>query len=306
MIEVRQLSKHFDHLKAVDGVSFTVKPGEVVGLLGPNGAGKSTTMRMLAGFITPTAGDAMIAGHSVCNAPVNAKQRIGYLPEGAPLYDDMTTAGLLLFVTRMHGIEPGKQAAAIDRAVNLLELQRALHQPVITLSKGFQRRLGLALAIVHQPSVLLLDEPTDGLDPNQKHQVRKLIRELSADTAVLISTHILEEVDAVCHRAIIMADGHLKLDASTAQLRDMAAAHGTVTAVLDRTPPHTRQALAEALDVPAATISMTDYQVCVHTSDTQTIAAGIESLYRKENIQLAELRVQQGSLDDLFREVTRQ
>jgi len=209
LIEIERLTKRFGAFTAVDDVSFTVNRGEVVGFLGPNGAGKSTTMKMLAGFVTPSAGTARICGQDVIEAPVPAKRALGYLPEGAPTYPEMTVTGFLHFIARIRGFGG---AEANER------MARVRLQPIETLSKGFKRRVGLAQALLHDPPVLVLDEPTDGLDPNQKHEVRELIRRMAPEKAIVISTHILEEVDAVCTRAIIIARGKVLADATPKQL----------------------------------------------------------------------------------------
>ena len=193
MIDVRQLNKHYGALHAVRDLSFSVRPGEVLGFLGPNGAGKSTTMKMITGFITPTSGTALVCGHDVADDPVEAKRAIGYLPEGAPAYPDMTPASFLDFVAGIRGFDGAERRTRIDLAVQRTDLAGVLNQPIDTLSKGFKRRVGLAQALLHDPEVLILDEPTDGLDPNQKHEVRALIRNLARDKAIIISTHILEE-----------------------------------------------------------------------------------------------------------------
>lgn len=202
MLEIRGLTKRFGPFTAVDDIGFSVDSGEVLGFLGPNGAGKSTTMKMVTGFLPPTAGTAIVCGNDVTRDPIAVKRHIGYLPEGAPLYDDMTPAGLLSFNAEIRGLSGTARRDAIDSAVDRLQLDEVYNQQIGTLSKGFKRRVGLAQAILHDPDVLILDEPTDGLDPNQKHQVRELIARMSTDKAIVISTHILEEVDAVCTRAI--------------------------------------------------------------------------------------------------------
>src|SRR3984893_17991790 len=218
MLEVRNLVKHFGPLAAVDGVSFSVPKGEVLGFLGPNGAGKSTTMKMIAGFLAPTAGRAVLCGADVGTEPLKAKRMLGYLPEGAPAYPDMTPASFLDFVGRVRGFSGAELKQRVAVAVDRLDLGSVLQQPIQTLSKGFKRRVGLAQALLHDPEVLILDEPTDGLDPNQKHEVRRLIAELAPGKAIIISTHILEEVDAVCSRAMIIAHGRLLADATPGEL----------------------------------------------------------------------------------------
>lgn len=212
LIEIERLTKRFGAFTAVDDVSFTVARGEVLGFLGPNGAGKSTTMRMLAGFMTPTAGTARICGDDVVDRPVAARRHLGFLPEGAPTYPEMTVTGFLRFCGRARGFRGDALADAVARAMRLTQLQGVRLQPVETLSKGFKRRVGLAAALLHDPPVLVLDEPTDGLDPNQKHEVRNLIRTMAAEKAIVISTHILEEVSAVCTRAVIIAKGRVVAD----------------------------------------------------------------------------------------------
>ncbi|MGH7066588.1 MAG: ABC transporter ATP-binding protein [Acetobacteraceae bacterium] len=212
LIEILGLSKRFGSFTAVDNVSFSLEAGEVLGFLGPNGAGKTTTMRMVAGFITPSAGSARIAGHDVMTEPVAARRALGFLPEGAPTYPEMTVAGFLRFTARIRGYRGSALSSRVAAAIALTELESVRLQPVETLSKGFKRRVGLAQALLHDPPVLVLDEPTDGLDPNQKHEVRTLIERLAPAKAIVISTHILEEVEAVCTRAIIIARGRVVAD----------------------------------------------------------------------------------------------
>ncbi|MDH5210895.1 MAG: ATP-binding cassette domain-containing protein [Betaproteobacteria bacterium] len=209
MIRIENLVKAFGAKRAVDGVSFAVERGEVLGFLGPNGAGKSTTMRMITGFIPPTSGRVSVGGHDVAEAPLAVKRLIGYLPEAAPSYPDMTVHGFLSFAAEMRGLAGGARKKALGRVVELCFLGSVLHQSIDTLSKGYRHRTCLAQALIHDPEVLILDEPTDGLDPNQKHEVRKLIRELGRTKSIIFSTHILEEVDAVCTRAIIIDRGRI-------------------------------------------------------------------------------------------------
>ena len=222
MIKTQNLSKHFDGILAVDDLSFSVEPGEVLGFLGPNGAGKSTTMRMLAGFITPTAGSASICGHDVAQEPIAARTALGYLPEGAPHYGEMTVESFLNFVADLRGLGGAHRKSRLDYVIGRLQLDGVIAQTIDTLSKGFKRRVGLAQAIVHDPKVLILDEPTDGLDPLQKHEVRTLIGEIAKEKTIVISTHILEEVDAVCTRALIIARGKLVADDTPAALKARA------------------------------------------------------------------------------------
>jgi ABC-2 type transport system ATP-binding protein len=219
LIEIDRLTKRFGPFTAVDDVSFSVRRGEVLGFLGPNGAGKSTTMRMVAGFMPPSVGTARICGHDVRTNGLAARRALGFLPEGAPTYPDMTALGLLRFVARVRGYTGQNLTARVEEAIGLTRLDAVRLQPIETLSKGFKRRLGLAQALLHDPPVLVLDEPTDGLDPNQKREVRSLIRRMAPDKAIIISTHILEEVEAVCTRAIIIASGRIVADEPPAVLQ---------------------------------------------------------------------------------------
>ena len=225
LIEISGLTKRFGTFTAVDNVSFTVAKGEVLGFLGPNGAGKSTTMRMLAGFMIPTAGSARICGHDVQTDGVAARRVLGFLPEGAPTYPEMSVTGFLRFCAKVRGYRGTELEQRIAHAIEMTQLAGVRLQPVETLSKGFKRRVGLAQALLHDPPVLVLDEPTDGLDPNQKHEVRHLIQQMAPDKAIVISTHILEEVDAVCSRAIIIANGRVVADATPAELEQRHPSH---------------------------------------------------------------------------------
>ena len=218
LIEIVGLTKRFGTFTAVDNVSFQVAKGEVLGFLGPNGAGKSTTMRMLAGFMIPTSGTARIRGHDVRTDSVAARRELGFLPEGAPTYPEMAVTGFLKFCAKIRGYTGSELSDRVAHAIGLTGLQGVRLQPVETLSKGFKRRVGLAQALLHDPPVLVLDEPTDGLDPNQKHEVRALIQQMAPHKAIVISTHILEEVDAVCTRAMIIANGRVVVDATPAEL----------------------------------------------------------------------------------------
>ena len=219
MIEVKNLSKSFGSKRAVNDLSFEVKKGEVLGFLGPNGAGKSTTMRMVTGYIPPNAGSINICGIDILQSPEEAKAKIGYLPESAPLYDDMTVRGFLSFAAEIRQLAGIQKTEAVERSIETCFLQKVAHQSIDTLSKGYRHRTCLAQALLHDPEVLILDEPTDGLDPNQKFQVRELIKELGKDKAILFSTHILEEVDAACSRMVIVDQGQIVTDGTTEDLR---------------------------------------------------------------------------------------
>lgn len=218
MIEAKHLVKRYGPITAVDDLSFTVKPGEILGFLGPNGAGKSTTMKLLTGFIEPDSGRAVIGGEDVSQTPVAARRQLGYLPESNPLYGEMTVREFLGFSADLHLIKGSKRQDLLDRAIGCCHLESVLGQTIETLSKGYRRRVGLAQAILHDPRYLILDEPTDGLDPNQKREVRQLISQMSRDKAVILSTHILEEVEAMCSRVLIIDKGSIVADGSVAEL----------------------------------------------------------------------------------------
>jgi len=228
LIEVKNLTKKFGPFKAVHDISFNLDRGEVLGFLVPNGAGKTTTMRMITGFLPQSSGTVKICNYDVSNFPIKAKEKIGYVPEGAPLYGEMTVLSFLKFISGIRKIKKDKITDLINNAVNKLGLENVLYQQIETLSKGYKRRVGLAQAILHDPDILILDEPTDGLDPNQKHEVRKLIKEMAVSKAIIISTHILEEVDAVCSRAMIIANGELIIDKTPKELIAMGSDNSTL------------------------------------------------------------------------------
>src|SRR6266700_2358356 len=232
MIKVHNLAKVFGTKHAVDGISFIVEKGEVLGFLGPNGAGKSTTMRMITGFMPPSSGAISVGGYDVLESPIEAKRLIGYLPENAAAYPDMTVRGFLQFVAELRGLQGEARKKAVRRVIDLCFLDSVLHQSIDTLSKGYKHRTCLAQALIHDPQVLIMDEPTDGLDPNQKHEVRNLIKELGANKAIVFSTHILEEVDAACTRAIIIDRGKLVANGTPQELRQKSEWAGAVTARL--------------------------------------------------------------------------
>ena len=220
MIDVQTLRRCFGPVVAVDGISFTAEKGDVLGFLGPNGAGKSTAMKMLACFLPPDAGTAKVCGHDITTEPVAVRRCLGYLAENAPAYNEMTVAGFLGFVCDARQIVGKARKQAIDRIVSMCSIESVYHQTIETLSKGYRRRVGLAQALIHDPQVLILDEPTDGLDPNQKHEVRELINQMAQDKCIIISTHILEEVEQVCNRTIIIARGKILVDSTPAKLTE--------------------------------------------------------------------------------------
>ncbi len=233
MIEIQGLTKAYGQHTVVDDLSFSCSPGEVLGFLGPNGAGKSTTMKMITGFVIPTSGTARVCGYDIEDQPMEARRKLGYLPEGAPSYPEMTPASFLNFIADIRELSGDERSSRLDEVISRLHLEPVLNQSIETLSKGFKRRVGLAQAILHDPDVLILDEPTDGLDPNQKHEVRELIRSMSKDKLIVISTHILEEVEAVCSRAIIIANGAILADDAPDRLAATSRYHNAVRIVLE-------------------------------------------------------------------------
>jgi ABC-2 type transport system ATP-binding protein len=308
LIEVKALRKTFGPIPAVEDVSFAVARGEVLGFLGPNGAGKTTTMRMITGFLPPSAGTAVVCGTDVQVDPVAVKRRLGYLPEGAPLYGDMTPAGFLDFVAAIRGFDGAERRRHIGAVVERMQLGEVLHRRIETLSKGFRRRVALAQAILHDPEVLILDEPTDGLDPNQKHEVRELIREMAASKAIVISTHILEEVEAICSRALIIARGRLVADGTPESLRARSQRHNAVVLRLkdglaDRAAELLR-GLPEVAGVELAGRANGSAELLVAPRDGQAIAEVVGAAVRANGLAVDELYSERGRLDDVFRSVT--
>ncbi|MBL8698365.1 MAG: ABC transporter ATP-binding protein [Alphaproteobacteria bacterium] len=308
MVAIRGLCKDFGTIRAVDDISFDVRKGEVLGFLGPNGAGKSTTMKMITGFLSPSAGSATICGHDVAAEPVKAKARIGYLPEGAPAYPDMTPASFLGFIADIRGIRGEQRGKRIDFVVERTQIRHVLHQPIETLSKGFKRRVGLAQAILHDPDVLVLDEPTDGLDPNQKHEVRGLISELAHDKATIISTHILEEVDAVCSRALIIAQGRIVADGTPRELESRSRWHNAVSMILPSAKVAAlREALARVRNVVAIEDAVGEDNLSCVTAFTRpgaSLVGELGAIGRDPALSIEEIRVERGRLDEVFRQVT--
>lgn len=303
MLEASHLTRHFHRHRAVDDLSFSLQPGEVVGLLGPNGAGKSTTMRMLTGFLPPDSGSVQVCGFDVQRETLQAQRMIGYLPEGAPCYGEMTVSGFLAFIAEVRGLAGAQRRQRIEETVAALELEGVLGQRIDTLSKGFRRRVGLAQAILHDPVVLILDEPTDGLDPNQKHQVRELIRRLSPGRIILISTHILEEVSALCSRVLLISGGRLLADETPFELAARSRYHQAVTLVCDH--PLDEAALAALPGVAGIERNRRDHCLTLLAKDGQPILDQVHALVQARGWQLRELDVEHGRLDEVFRRLTR-
>lgn len=308
MIQIVDLVKRFGPFTAVDGVGFSVFRGEVLGFLGPNGAGKSTTMKMAAGFLTPTAGRVAIAGHDVEAKPLAAKRALGYLPEGAPAYGDMTARGFLEFLGRVRQLDKATARRRFDQVVAEIALEGVLDQPIDTLSKGFKRRVGLAGAILHDPPCLILDEPTDGLDPNQKHEVRNLIRRMAPTKAIVVSTHILEEVEAVCSRAVIIDRGRVVADGTPQDLMAHAPFHNAVRLSLLNAVPDLASRLADVpgvsrVFVPEGGRWGRDFLVLPRQT-TESILEGVAFRLRQTGIAIETMTVDSGRLDDVFRNLT--
>ncbi len=303
MIETSQLTKRYGDFTAVDGISFRVEPGQVLGFLGPNGAGKSTTMKMIAGFLAPSSGSAKVCGHDVEGAPLDAKRSLGYLPEGAPSYGEMTPRGFLEFIADARGLAADVRRRRIDDVIGRLQLEGVLAQPIDTLSKGFKRRVGLAQAILHDPPVLVLDEPTDGLDPNQKHEVRTLINAMAHDKTIVISTHILEEVHAVCTRAVIIARGRLLADATPAELEARSRYHGAVSLTAANAGA-AREALARVADIESIEIDPQDKRITAFPRKGRFIFNAVSEALKAQNVAVSELQLEAGRLDEVFRSIT--
>jgi ABC-2 type transport system ATP-binding protein len=306
MITTKNLSKRYGSKLAVDDLSFTVSPGEVLGFLGANGAGKSTTMRMIAGFIAPSAGTVSVCGHDIEGAPVAAKSCMGYLPEGAPSYGEMTVNEFLGFVADVRGLTGARlrdrRAIVIDR----LGLGGVIEQVVETLSKGFRRRVGLAQALIHDPQVLILDEPTDGLDPNQKHEVRRLINELSKDKLVIVSTHILEEVHEVCTRAIIIANGRIVADETPAALEARSRYHHAVSLRFEKAADLNAagREIAGLPEVSGIESDLRELRLTAIPKRGANALAAVSALIEKYQWDVPELHLEAGRLDEVFRTLT--
>ena len=308
MIALNNLTKWFGDLVAVDRINLSVGRGEVLGFLGPNGAGKSTTMKMVAGFLEPSDGSAIVCGHDVVKQPVEVKKRIGYLPEGAPTYGDMTPHGFLKFIAEIRGFDGVERNKRIDEVVEKVILGEVMSQPIETLSKGFKRRVGLAQAMLHDPDVLILDEPTDGLDPNQKYHVRGLISEMAAGKAIIVSTHILEEVEAVCSRAVIIARGQLLADGTPEDLVARAPNHNAVAVSVASEDVQSAAKMVKALtgvqSVEILEAPDGGARLRVQPKNGSVLVAPLGDALKAANIDIQQIYVERGTLDDVFREIT--
>ena len=304
MIEVQSLHKQYGSIKAVNGVNFEVTRGEILGILGPNGAGKSTTMKMITGFVRPTSGSVLVDGLNVQDHPVSVKERIGYMPENGPIYGEMTVEEFLIFIAEIRGFdEVTEREDKIDRVCDLCRLNSVRHQTIETLSKGYKQRVGFAQAVIHDPPILVLDEPTDGLDPNQKKEVRKIIKAMAKDKAIILSTHILEEVTALCTRVIIIAKGQVIADESPESLLKRNKQYNAIKMVAEDVDLEVvRKTLKELPEVSSSEIN--DGAVEVYPKNKQSIEALILKVCRENEWQISHFEKTPVGLDDVFWELT--
>ena len=308
MIDIRGLRKEFGPFVAVENVSFSLERGEVLGFLGPNGAGKSTTMKMVTGFLPPTKGTAVIGGHDILQEPMKAKEKLGYLPEGAPAYPDMTPASFLKFIAEIRGFRGKEAIKKVEEVVRKTSLESHYYVPIESLSKGYKRRVGLAQAIIHDPDVLVMDEPTDGLDPNQKHEVRNLIGEMGKNKSIILSTHILEEVEAVCTRAIIIAAGKVIADGTPEELCSRSPFHNAVSLRVKQSASvdlkQTMERLSGVRRVEDLTEQGKGTTYRLFPEKGRSILSEVNQCAREKNWDVTEVRVERGRLDEVFRDLT--
>jgi ABC-2 type transport system ATP-binding protein len=309
MIEVIEISRNFGKFQAVDKVSFQVQKSEVLGFLGPNGAGKSTTMKMLTGYLQPSSGDAFICGHSVTKQSIRARAEIGYLPESAPSYGEMQVEEFVRFAGKVRGLNGERLNYQIEKVLEETSLKTVRNQLIETLSKGYRQRTCLAQSLLHDPPVLLLDEPTDGLDPNQKHEVRKLIHQLKEDRTILVSTHILEEVEAICSRAIILSEGKIVGDGTPEELLSKSIYHNAIHLKISAKSNNqdVQQILQEIPGVEKVEIHGTNHQTLeflILAKQGKSILEEVKERLDQKNVKIAEMYVEKGRLDEVFRQMT--
>lgn len=309
-IQTEGLTKHYGETRALVDLDLEIRTGEIFGFLGPNGAGKSTTMKMITGFVAASAGTATVCGHDIATDGLEARQKMGYLPEGAPCYAEMTPGGFLEFIADVRGLAGADRKARLDEVIERLHLGPVLEQSIDTLSKGFKRRVGLAQAILHDPDVLILDEPTDGLDPNQKFEVRELIQSMSADKLIVISTHILEEVEAVCSRAIIIANGRILADDTPNALAARSRYHNAVRLAVGANAEFD-EVVAAIENLAAVETTETDRKqgniIAVAKSDSADMEAWneVSALVQTSNWPVESVQLEAGRLNEVFRQITR-
>ncbi|WP_027358167.1 ABC transporter ATP-binding protein [Desulforegula conservatrix] len=309
MIEVKNLSRHFGHIAAVENVSFTVQKGDVLGFLGPNGAGKSTTMRMITGYIPPTSGTAIIGGFDICEEPLKAREKIGYLSETVPVYHDMSVTGFLKFCGEIRGFYGKENKKKVSEIIEKCFLKEVVNQNIGTLSKGYRQRVCFAQSIIHDPEYLILDEPTDGLDPNQKHVVRQMIREMSGTKAIILSTHILEEMDAVCNRAVLISKGRIVVDETPDELRSRSVLHNSITMEIEASDVEKAMGAMEKIEgvkeVQILERMPDSTTVRVHPSDrSKSISVDVSHAMAHMGVSLLSFHVEHGRLNEVFRQLT--
>ena len=309
LIEAKNLKKSFGDFVAVDNINLTVERGEVVGFLGPNGAGKSTTMKMLTGFLEPDGGEIFIEGIDLKTKPLEAKKSIGYLPEGAPSYSDMEVSEFLSFVGKMRGLNNnGSLNTRLSDMAEQINLKEVWHKPIETLSKGFKRRVGIAQALIHDPDILILDEPTDGLDPNQKYEMRDLIKKISTNKAIVISTHILEEVEAVCSRTVIIANGQLLANETPDNLGKQFNKKNMFSLKVANKLNNTQiKDIKSSLDYKKVTVknlNLTDTLILIEDEMENINLNKIMTQLKKHKLDINEANFIKPSLDDIFRKIT--
>ncbi|CCZ22650.1 aBC transporter ATP-binding protein [Acetobacter sp. CAG:977] len=304
MISLENVTRKFGSFTAVDDLSMSVPKGQVLGFLGPNGAGKTTTMRMISGFLSPTSGKISVCGYDVTEQPVEVKKRIGYMPEGAPSYADMTPLSFLDFIAEARGLMGSSKERAIDRVIEEISLSNVLYQPIDTLSKGYKRRVGLAQALIHDPDVLILDEPTEGLDPNQKREIRSLIHRIKESKSIVISTHVLEEVEALCSRVVIIDKGKIVLDDTPTALLAMSSVHQTVFIAV----PDFQKDRAASLFQEMQQVSVLEehpdskgtHLFALKPETAESVVADLVEALRRQNIKIHDLYVEKGRLEEVF------
>ncbi len=301
MVKAVDLVKNFGSRRAVNGVSFEVEKGTVLGFLGPNGAGKTTTIRMLAGFLSPTEGRVYVKGVNVADNPVAAQKNIGYMPETTPLYEDMTVSGFLRFLAEVRGFSGSERNSRVDRSIERCFLQPVAGQTINTLSKGYRQRTCLAQALLHDPEILLLDEPTEGLDPNQKQVVRDMIHDMASERIVMLSTHVLEEVEAICTRAIIISVGRIVADDTPAALKARSARYNAIT--LSATGEDMVPVLKKLPNVANVQL-LEDGKIAAFPRSGTNIAAAVLGAAQQNKWKVADVKVDEGRLDDVFRQIT--
>lgn len=304
MISIKNVTKKYGRFIAVNDLSFDVHPGEVLGFMGPNGAGKTTTMRMITGFLSADHGSITVFGKDVVREAIEAKSMIGYLPEGAPCYGDMSVFAYLKFIAGVRGFKGLEQKQKVEEIVKVLNLESVAFQRISTLSKGFKRRVGLAQAIIHDPKVLILDEPTDGLDPNQKHQVRALIKNLAKDRIVIISTHILEEITAVCSRALVIANGQIVTDCEPKELEEKSKYHNAMTLSFKENVNVLPIADIEKLPFVDSVEIINDNALTVFAKDGEMIVKELHQFISQQSYDIDNVVSEKGRLDEVFRNLT--